>query len=164
MKIALYHFQIQVPLGTRETLERIRTLARERPDFRQSFRESLGWRPGNTPPFVGQVSDTGFTLYRDIRYRNSFLPRIRGRIESCPEGSRIDVTMNLHPFVAVFVFVWLWISGSITATLLSQGTASDALSPAGMCGFLVLLTLAGFYPEAIKARRILEEKLGNTLP
>lgn len=160
--MALYRFQLELPLTTQDALERIRALARERPGFRQSFKESFGSRPERTPPFIGQVTGNDFTLYRDIRYRNSFLPRIRGHVSSCPGGTRIDVGMNLHPLIVIFILVWLGGAGSAAVAVLVHGNPSEALIPAGMCVFLVLITLAGFYPEAIKARRILEEKLRNT--
>jgi len=70
--------------------------------------------------------------------------------------------MNLHPLIMIFILVWLGGAGSVAVAVLDHGKPSEALIPAGMCVFLVLITLAGFYPEAIKARRILEEKLRNT--
>jgi hypothetical protein len=70
--------------------------------------------------------------------------------------------MNIHPLIVIFILVWLGGAGSVTVAVLVQGNPSEALIPGGMCVFFVLLTLVGFYPEAFKARRILEEKLRNT--
>jgi hypothetical protein len=39
-----------------------------------------------------------------------------------------------------------------------------ALIPFGMFLFGIALTLGGFYPEALKARRLLEQNLGVSAP
>jgi membrane protein YdbS with pleckstrin-like domain len=70
--------------------------------------------------------------------------------------------MNLHLLIVIFVLVWLGGVGSAAVAVLVHGTPSEALIPAGMCVFLALITLLGFYPEAIKAQRILEKRLRNT--
>ena len=72
--------------------------------------------------------------------------------------------MNLHPLVLAFILFWLGGVGSAAITMLRRGKASEALIPLGMFAFGVALTLGGFYPEAIKARRILEKQLGNISP
>src|SRR5918999_1352654 len=101
----LYRFQIESHLTTQAVLERVRALVREPPGFRQSLKESFGWRPGSAPPFIGKIEGSEFKCYRDIRYRNSFLPRIAGHVGSCPTGTKIDVFMYLQPFVAVFMLL-----------------------------------------------------------
>jgi hypothetical protein len=105
--MAFYRFQLQSHLDTQAVLERIRSLVRQRPGLRESLKESFGVRPGDNPPFIGTVDGDHFSLYRDIRYRNSFLPRIRGRVSSAPAGTNIDVIMYLHPLVLLFMLFWL---------------------------------------------------------
>src|SRR5262245_54110562 len=107
MAMPLYRFQIQSHLTIQAVLERVRALVRETPGFPQSLKESFGWRPKGTPPFFGEIEGSEFRLHRDIRYRNSFLPRITGYVASGPSGTKIDVTMRLHPFVLVFMALWL---------------------------------------------------------
>jgi hypothetical protein len=65
------------------------------------------WKATNNEKYHGEVSLAGFKIWRIIRYRNSFLPIIEGKITPTISGSRIAVTMRLHRFVAV-----LWHSGS----------------------------------------------------
>src|SRR5215469_5375353 len=101
--MAFYRFQLRSDLSTQAVLDRIQTLTRERPGFGQSLKESFGWREGGSPPFIGGVEGNSFKLYRDIRYRNSFLPRIRGHVRAYRDGTNIDVTMHLHPVVLVFM-------------------------------------------------------------
>ena len=158
----LYRFQMQSHLATQTVLERVRALVRETPGFRQSLKEAFGLRPDGAPPFIGKVEGSEFKCHRDIRYRNSFLPRIAGRVDSDHNGTRIDVVMYLHPLVLVFMLFWLGGGGVGAAAALRQGDGGPwTLVPIGMFVFGVALTLGGFYPEAIKARRLLEQHLGN---
>jgi hypothetical protein len=154
-----YRFQLRSDLSTQAVLERIQTLARERPGFGQSLKESFGWSEAGSPHFIGRVEGNGFKLYRDIRYRNSFLPRIRGYVSAYRDGTNIDVTMYLHPVVMVFMLFWLGGVGAGAVATFSHGKGAQALIPFGMFIFGAALTLGGFFPEAIKARRILEEHI-----
>lgn len=80
-----------------------------------------------------------------------------------PTGTRIDVTMRLHPFVAALMPFWLGGVGLIGRFVIADGEAAEwSLAPIGMFGFGLALTLGAFYPEAIKARRILEQHLRQT--
>ena len=69
--------------------------------------------------------------------------------------------MYLHPAVAVFMLLWLGAVGLGAAAALSQvNRGGAALAPIGLLVFVVVLMLTGFYPEAIKARRLLEQHIG----
>ena len=70
--------------------------------------------------------------------------------------------MSLHPLVLVFMLFWLGIVGLGAAAALRRGEGGmGTLIPMGMFVFGVALTLGGFYPEAIKARRLLEQHFGQ---
>jgi hypothetical protein len=158
----LYRFQIQSHLATLAVLERIKALMRETPGFRQSLKESFGLRPDGTPPFIGKVDGSEFKCRRDIRYQNSFLPRIAGRVSSDHNGTKTDVIMYLHPLVLVFMLLWLGGVGLGAVAALRQGDGgTGTLVPMGMFVIGVVLVLGGFYPEAIKARRLLEQHIGT---
>jgi hypothetical protein len=51
--------------------------------------------------FEGTVSKDGFRAVRNIFYLNSFIPFIKGRFDSSDNGTRIIITMSIHPFVVV---------------------------------------------------------------
>lgn len=158
----VYRFQIQSHLTMQAVLERVRGLVRETPGFRQSLKEAFGLRPQGAPPFIGRVEGSEFKCHRDIRYRNSFLPRIAGHVDSDPNGTKIDVTMYLHPVVLVFMLFWLGGVGLGAVAALRRGDGGAwTLVPIGMFVFGAALTLGGFYPEAIKARRLLEQHIGQ---
>jgi hypothetical protein len=157
--MALYRFQLRSDLSPPAVLERIQTLARERPGFAQSLKESFGWRKEGCPPFIGRIEGNDFKLYRDLGSRNSFLPHISGQVSAYRDGTNIDVTMYLHPVVLVFMLFWLGVVGAGAVALLGHGKGREALIPLGMFFFGVALPLGSFYREAIKARRILEQHI-----
>jgi hypothetical protein len=146
----IYVFRIDVPFARHVVTERIQSVVREEPPLGQWFR-SAG---PVVEPFIGRVQDESFKLRRDIRYRNSFLPLVRGRIVPTATGTRVTVTMFLHPFVALFTVFWLGIAGYGAVTDTSSGLFSW-----GMFAFGVLLVTGGFFPEAFAAKRILSEAL-----
>jgi len=153
-------FEIEVASSPDAVSQRVEAITRDAPDLWDSIKESFGVR--NTgAAFIGTVGDGAFSLRRDIRYRNSFLPRIRGVVLRNPPGSRVRVTMYLHPLVAVFVLVWLVGAGTAAFASFTNSSTDGAASliPAGMFAFGVALTLAGFYPEAYKARRLLKQAI-----
>src|SRR6266540_7483414 len=143
-----YRFQIDSPLPAQTVLLRIHTLVREKPGFWQSVKESFGRRQNNCPPFIGKVEGDAFRMYRDIRYRNSFLPQVRGSVVSTSHGSRVLITMYLHPLVALFVLFWLGTvgTGALAALNSQNGNSGLSLIPAGMFLFGVVLTVGAFYP------------------
>jgi hypothetical protein len=110
-------------------------------------------------PFEGEVGDGTFDVQRAISYRNSFLPQIRGKISAAPGGSRIAVTMRLHPFVLVFMTIWLGGVGAscllVLATELRKGDSALAVGPAIMFVFGWALATGSFNFEANKADTLL---------
>lgn len=116
---------------------------------------------GATRPFEGVVGDGAFDVRRIIGYRNSFLPQIRGKISAAPEGSRIAITMSLHPFVLAFMILWLGGVGAGCLVMLVKviqeggGAPGEVLGPAGMFAFGWLLSAGGFTFEARKAATLL---------
>jgi hypothetical protein len=116
-------------------------------------------------PFEGEVGDRKFDVRRAITYRNSFLPQIRGKISGAAEGSRIAVTMRLHPFVLIFMMVWLGGVGAacllIVTTAFRKGGSPPlaALGPAIMFIFGWALSAGCFTFEA----KVVEPLLAHTL-
>jgi hypothetical protein len=147
----IYVFYIDVPFERHVATERIQSVVREEPPLRQWF---ISAGPV-AEPFIGRVRDESFKLRRDIRYRNSFLPLVRGRIVPTSTGTRVSVAMFVHPFVAVFMLFWLGAVGYGAAT----AAVSSRLTLWFMFAFGVLLVTGGFFPEAFAAKRILSEAL-----
>ena len=148
----IYRFQIDVDATPQIVAERLRSIVRQ--DRREPFgMDWWSWRSRDpaSPPFMGTVRDDSFRLRRDIRGRNSFLPQVRGHFASIPTGTRVCVTMFVHPLVVLFMAFWLGLVG--------YGGRADpsANSLVLWCMFIfgIVLTTASFFPEALQAKRII---------
>jgi hypothetical protein len=122
----------------------------------------LGPAPGF---FHGDVSTTEFELVRNITYRNSFLPAVRGVIEPTEFGSRVAVTMQPVGYVLAFMAFWLGsvALGCIVMLAMFIG-AMGSFNVAGLIPFIMLafgLTLmnVSFGGEAKKAAAYLHDAL-----
>lgn len=109
-------FIIQTPDALQAVIARLETNLEPPKTFRWSFKR-------NHAPYEGFISESGFTMHRVPKGRNSFIPQIKGRFETPAGGTVVHITMKLHPFVMSFLVVWplfwystslsIWISGSI---------------------------------------------------
>ena len=156
-----YRHQIETILSPDATISRIGSLIGDAP---QGFWASLKYSfKSPERPFLGKIDGYSFKVSRDIRYRNSFLPRIHGQVDPAPAGSMITLSMTLHPFVAIFMLFWLSFTGvgAWQAVNTSQGQDPTVLVPIGMFIFGIMLVTLGFFPEAIKARRLIENEVNR---
>jgi hypothetical protein len=116
----LYRFHIETRLSPPSAMARIMEIV----GLPRSF-PVQGFKPGAgaTPPFVGMVTGDAFRIRRVIRYRNAFLPVIRGRITREPTGARVRISIYLHPAMALFMTAWF---GGVVAGMASL---SDPMHP-----------------------------------
>lgn len=56
--------------------------------------------------FEGKIFEDSFKIWRSIRYRNSFLPIIIGKIEETDSGSKVSIKMRMNGFVIGFISIW----------------------------------------------------------
>ncbi len=125
--------------------------------FRNTFKQP-------NKPYNGKIQETSFRITRNINYRNSFLPVIKGKImpNDYGKGSQINITMSLHSFVIVFMTFWLFMVGgggiSLLFLMISSGKFMlEGLIPVGMFIFGCLLTIIPFKIEANIAKKFLQE-------
>lgn len=150
-----YRFQIDVNAPPPVVIERLRSIVRDKPTFGESLRKMWSFGKPASTPFIGSVQDESFKIRRDIRYRNSFLPIIWGRVTQNGVGARVYVTMFIHPLVAFFMIFWLGMAGFAAVSIRSA-------SSSGMFIFGLALVLGGFIPEAIKAKRLISDAVTNS--
>jgi hypothetical protein len=150
--MSLYLFHIDIALSPEVVVERLQSVTRVAPGFFEHLASFV--HPSRAPGelFFGRVEQNSFLIHRNIRYRNSFLPIIRGRISASKRGTRVDVLMYMSPIVAAFLAFFL-----LTA---SQGAFTYSLThhtfaPFMLLMFIILLSLGGFFSEALKARKML---------
>ena len=162
--MAFYRFHIDSPLPPDAVRERVEAMTARPVGFLASLRAAFSRRAPESPPFIGTIGRHSFRIWRDIRYRNSFLPVVRGEILAIASGSRLQVTMTLHWLVTLFMLVWF---GGVGLALVAgrAGTEGGFLAvPLGMLLFGVALVSAAFIPEAVRARRLLEQAAAGVPP
>jgi hypothetical protein len=155
----VYRFHIDVPITGATVVERLKLCTRDMPTFAETLKESFPWSARDDKTFKGTIDASSFRIMRRIRYRNSFQPVIRGTITELRPGSRIDVRMTLHPFVAVFAIVWLALACNFLFMGFSSAVTSFVWIPTLMVVAFVAMLVGGFAFEAWKGRKLLEQAL-----
>ena len=116
--------------------------------------------------FEGIVNEDSFQIRRIIRYGNSFLPQVEGKIEENKENTLIHIKMKLHTFVIIFLCVWcsfVFLGALFMMTLAWLDTEGrDVLGLAAFVPFLMLLiisvvTFLAFNYERDKAKEFFEK-------
>jgi hypothetical protein len=141
---------IETPLTKEETISNLTKSIEPEKTFR-FFNKS------DTKDFEGQLRGNEFEIKRIISYRNSFLPIIKGRLQTIGTGTRVTVNMRLHVAVMVFMAVWFGFVGLFfVASLLGSEDNSDTiLFPLGMLFFGYALTMGGYLFESYRTKEIL---------
>jgi len=152
-------FQIQTSSDKEQIFKKLESVV-EKPTWR-----ILLWPFGkDLKTFAGKVYDPKFKIWRIIRYRNSFLPIVCGRIDE----SVIQITMRLHWFVAVFMALWLCVPtiffilsffGNFFPIVPEEKIRWISMRPIFL-GFFIfgyVLCMICFNLEADKAKKILKE-------
>jgi hypothetical protein len=129
---------------------------------------SFGVRnPTYSKPYFGKIGSNNFQIIRAIKYRNSFLPEIKGEIYSEFDGTKIKVNMKPHSLVLVIMAFWLGgvFIGCIVTTYAMFTTEFTPfhLIPFGMLIFGIALVFSGFKTESSASKkdllRILEAEI-----
>lgn len=112
--------------------------------------------------YEGQIKGDSFDIKRIITYRNSFLPRITGVMETDSYGMTIKVKMRMHILVIFFICFWcggVILAGVFILTNSFDGSAFNpaALGPFGMLLFAYGLTIGGFKYESGKSKKDLQK-------
>ena len=110
-------------------------------------------------PYQGTISEEGFQIKRIIHYRNSFLPRIRGRFEVQSHQTLIHVQMSINPFVKAFLAFWYlgWFSILVSITLTGSMPLHMATLYVGAPMLMLIISLVAFWSEANRSRSELSQ-------
>jgi hypothetical protein len=107
-------------------------------------------------PFRGEVFENTFKIFRNIRYKNSFLPIIKGKVSDNYPGTVIEINMRMVIFVYIFMAVWITgVSAALIFTLREAFVAS--IIPLAMLVFAYLVMIVAYRYEAGKAKKFLNE-------
>ncbi len=131
---------------------------------------SFGFFGDRSPakPYEGFVAGRAFEMKRIIRYRNSFLPVIRGTIVNDFDGLTIRIKMRLQIFVIIFMCIWCGGVGIAAISILTVSIADSKFNPVifgpmGMLLFAYILATGAFKLESIKSRDDLKNILDADL-
>jgi hypothetical protein len=155
-----YHFQLEVPILPEAVMSRLRTVVDDRPGFWLGPPLVFETKDSEMPPFTGWVRNNSFRfrMRGNIFRRDSFQPIIKGNVTSNNDTSRLSITMFIHPFVGLFVTVWLGVVG--------YGAIFDrSSSPIPLWLMFIFglgLTIGIFAQEVGKAKELIVETLTRT--
>jgi len=140
-----------------ETIEKLNSI---------TYNKLLTGNKNVSKKFEGEIDNYGFTIYRIINYRNSFLPIIKGNFVSQNGNSTlIEMRIQMNIFASIFMSIWFLISGVIFLNFLYDQFGSknfDFKSLVFIVGFIItgyLIMILGFNYEAKKSKEILSQSL-----
>jgi hypothetical protein len=119
-------------------------------------------------PFIGDVSDSGFRVRRNISYGNSFRPELCGQFIQTDGGTQVHVTMAIRRrdaralTVAMAIIAAISLVGVIGMLLSRQW---DWFWVLGFCGMLLFwwgLIQACFWIDAPTSRKLITRILSGT--
>lgn len=155
--------KIKSPLNATDVLKKLDDAIEPKRSFRKFWDSSH-------KPYEGKIDGSQFITTRIIHYRNSFLPIIKGEVQSEISGSTINVTMHPHILVIIFMSLWLGFVGFFFIAILSSfisfisqaGTVSTTsptvlFIPAVMFIFGYTLLLGSFKFESVKTKAYFRE-------
>ncbi len=110
--------------------------------------------------FSGTISEDTFKIWRNIHYRNSFLPVIIGKIEEGDGICKVHIAMRMNFFCIVFCFIWF--AGVLFGCLITP--FGDVPMPYALIPYIMLVAaiLIVFLPKKIE-EKIAKEKLEELL-
>jgi len=156
-----YSFHLSVPAQPDVVAERIRRVVSPAPTFWGTLATSWKRPQSSGSPFLGSVENLSFKIRRNIHYRNSFLPLIQGKIIPTPTGSRLDVFMYMQPFSLIFMLIWFGFLVNLESGVVNANIARSFI-PLGMIVFGLVMSLGGFFFEAMKVMPLLSEAVFNS--
>ncbi|MGE8432204.1 hypothetical protein [Chryseobacterium joostei] len=116
----------------------------------------------HTKEYEGYVNNNSFEISRVIKYRNSFLPQISGRLQKNNLGTQIEVTMKLNLFVLFFLLVWcsfalFFFLGISMKSIRDEEISVEFFLPLLMLLFVYALTILSFKMESKRAKEYLKK-------
>lgn len=144
-------------LKDREVLDNLYAVTEAEKPFRLGI-----FNPAETRVYEGQIIDHTFSIRRIIRYRNSFLPRIKGVITPDINGSIISVKMRLHIVIIIFVTFWCLAILMAASVFLMISVRDGKFNPFILIPVTMLLigygaTVGAFHYESSKSKLDLQQ-------
>ncbi len=111
----------------------------------------------DTKDFEGCLRGDEFEIRRIIRYKNSFLPVISGRIETSGLATRITVKLRLNPGAMAFMLIWFgFVTLFLIASIIKPGDPIETVVlPIVMLVFGYAVTIGAYLFESYRTKEIL---------
>ena len=130
----------------RTPLELVSPLKRDEVERRLKDAIDTEWIIFGGKPVIGRVDNGTFRLRCRINYRNSFQTVLFGTLVEEGRGTRLRGRTGTHPFVALFMAVWLGVIGLGVATTVavmpSLPDREAAVAVAGVSFFVPFVLVA----------------------
>lgn len=110
--------------------------------------------------FNGKIFEESFKIQRNINYRNSFLPVIKGSIKETEYGTKIEIQTRMNLFVIVVLCIWFGgISFGCVITPFTDFKIPYIFIPYLMLVAGILITILPYKYETKISKEKLEELL-----
>jgi hypothetical protein len=152
-------FEIESPLTPSEILARLQNVTERRPLIR--FQGAWGKRQ----KFEGVVKDDSYDLHLILDGRDSFNPRIRGRVRSVDGHTVLTGRMTLDPSILPFLVFVSGLAGVgllLDVLLIRSISATVGLVLTLSFGLVLFLTMPGFVSQSRAAARVLAKVVDAT--
>jgi len=111
-------------------------------------------------PLVGNSTENTFLVYRNIGYRNSFLPFAFGNVYTEGTGTLINIKIRMHAVITVFMIFYKTLLLLALASLISTSAPISLI----LITFFILvissmLMYFAFWREVAKLNKIIETLL-----
>lgn len=158
-------YVLTTTLTPEEVLRRIGNNVQAEKDYNWS-----AFRRVYRKPYRGLVTGLSFRMIRNINYRNSFIPVIRGRVTNISGQTEIMINMRPIGFIIVFMAFWLGLTGLVCIGILLNGILQfrqilqNGFSPALIIPFIMFafgsgIVLYGFKSESNQSKEFLADLL-----
>ena len=107
------NYILTTKLSVKEVCSRMESKTEPKKNFR-----FFAAKNNYSKPYEGKIAGNSFTIIRIINYRNSFLPVIRGTIESFVGITQINIKMQPMNSVLIFMGIWLGITGIVCLVMI----------------------------------------------
>lgn len=156
-------YVLATSLTAEEVLRRVGNSIQAENDYTWS-----AFRRVYSKPYRGAVTGLSFRMIRNINYRNSFLPVIRGRVTSFSGHTEVMINMRPAGLIIVFMSFWLGLTGLVCIGILLNGILQfreilqNGFSPAFIIPFIMFafgsgLFLYGFKSESNQSKQFLAD-------
>ncbi len=128
----------KIELTTGLSNEEVRKILRE--NIRPKRDLKIGFNiPNDDKLFEGFFEQDQFKIQRIINGRNSFIPQIKGRIQTDINGTKLIADLKIHGFVIVFMTFWL---GFVFLSLIAAVVGISAQGTNPLFLIVLLITMA----------------------